>query len=73
MIQRYIDESLPLVKEKVHNLLEDEQEFQLLEQLFRMATPEEWLDVDVMSEITNYIALERPDCVDLGIYASPFK
>jgi alkylation response protein AidB-like acyl-CoA dehydrogenase len=35
--------------------------------LYGMATPEEWLDVDFMSEITNHIALERADCIDLGI------
>ena len=35
--------------------------------LYGMATPHEWLDVDFMSEITNHIALVRPDCVDLGI------
>jgi len=35
--------------------------------LYGMATPGEWLDMDFMSEITNYIALTRPDRVDLGI------
>lgn len=35
--------------------------------LYSMATPYEWLDVDFASEITNYIALTRADCIDLGI------